>query len=150
MKFLCISCDEQMNLIKTIPPPGEGAGISIIYGCPSCSQQIGMLTNALETQVVGSLGVKIGGDTVEEAAAASDDGLSKCPFGDVVRQMGVGGEAAADEGPPWTDEAFTRLQNIPEFVRPMAKQGIEGYAKSNGYERIDDKVLDEARDVFGM
>ncbi len=148
MKFLCVNCDEQMKLVQTIPPD-QGSGVSIIYGCPSCSNQVGMLTNAMETQVVSSLGVEIGGRTVNEIEGQSGDGLDKCPFGDLVRQMGSEDQSSPDS-PTWTNEAFERLQNIPEFVRPMAKQGIEGYAKSNGYGRIDERVLDEARDVFGM
>ena len=150
MKFLCIGCDEQMKLLQTIPPD-EGSGISVVYGCPSCSNRIGMLTNPWETQVVTSLGVKIGGKTVSqiEADQASDDGLSKCPFSEMVREMG-----AADQprpgGPTWTQEAFQRLQNIPEFVRPMARQGIEKLAADQGYSTIDERVLDEAKEFFGM
>ena len=32
----------------------------------------------------------------------------------------------------------------------MARQGIEHYARSNGYAEIDERVLDEARARFGM
>ena len=147
MKFLCISCDEQMKLLNTVPPE-EGAGISVIYGCARCGARVGMLTNPWETQVVSSLGVRIGGKTVDEAGASGEDPLKGCPFGEVVRQMGT--QPHRDEGPVWTPAASTRLGNIPEFIRPMARQGIEQYAKSHGYERIDEEVLDEAKDAFGM
>jgi hypothetical protein len=42
------------------------------------------------------------------------------------------------------------MQAIPEFVRPMAKTGIEKFAKESGREEITVAVLDEARSRFGM
>jgi hypothetical protein len=53
-------------------------------------------------------------------------------------------------GPIWTAEALSRLEGIPELVRPMARQGIEHYAQSEGYTEIDEKVLAEARSRLGM
>ena len=43
-----------------------------------------------------------------------------------------------------------RLANIPEFVRPMAKTGIEKFARERGVLEVDEKILDAARDFFGM
>lgn len=143
MKFLCLQCDEQMKLVRTGPPDGDGS-LSVFFGCPRCSIQVCLLTNPWETQVVTSLGVKIGrpgGDQEEKAA--------KCPFGDVVREMGLS-ETSRSESPQWTRAALARLENIPEFVRPMARQGIEHFARGKGYRQIDEAVLDEAREQFGM
>ena len=50
----------------------------------------------------------------------------------------------------WTAAAEARLANIPEFVRPMAKTGIEKFARDRGTLEVDEKILDEARDFFGM
>jgi hypothetical protein len=50
----------------------------------------------------------------------------------------------------WTPEATERLSNIPEFARPMAKTGIEKFAKERGLGQIDSKVLEEARAFFDM
>jgi hypothetical protein len=50
----------------------------------------------------------------------------------------------------WTAAAEARLANIPEFVRPMARTGIERFARERGSMEIDDRILDEARDFFGM
>lgn len=141
MKFLCVTCDEPMKL-QTTDSPGGGS-LSVVYACPSCSHQMAMLTNPMETELVNSLGVKIGPDGQQEATA------SKCPFSGVVQEMEATA-AAGDDGVGWTAEALARLENIPDFVRPMAKQGVEHYAKSNGYARIDEQVLDKARDKFGM
>ena len=51
-----------------------------------------------------------------------------------------GGRAAAE----------ARLANIPEFVRPMARTGIERFARERGALEVDEKILDAARDFFGM
>ena len=67
MKFLCVPCDSPMKL-QTVAPP-EGGSLSVVYSCPECGYEMAMLTNAYETQVVQSLGVRIG--PAESAAAAS-------------------------------------------------------------------------------
>ena len=144
MKFLCVSCDEPMKLIATRPP--EGGSLTVMYRCPTCAHEIAMLTNPYETQVVGSLGVEIGGR--EETAEGSG-----CPFSGVVRDLGV--PLFPEEGDPsagvaWTAEAASRLENIPEFARPMAKTGIERFARDRGLAQIDAQVLEQARAFFGM
>ena len=58
--------------------------------------------------------------------------------------------AAESNGPRWTAEALARLDNIPSFVRPMAKQGIEHYARTHGLAEIDEEILEQARGRFGM
>jgi hypothetical protein len=50
----------------------------------------------------------------------------------------------------WTAAAEARLANIPEFVRPMAKTGIEGFAREKGAQEVDETLLDAAREFFGM
>lgn len=138
MKFVCVKCDEQMNLVET-DSDRKGA-LSVLFLCPECDNQVSMLTNPGETQMVNSLGVRIG--------AEASVGESQCPFGEMVREMERTSEEVDIAG--WTKEALRRLNKIPEFVRPMAKQGIEHYAKSKGYSQIDQKVLDEARELYGM
>ena len=59
-------------------------------------------------------------------------------------------ETAQRTGFPWTEQALERLATIPEFVRPMAKTGIEKFARDRGLERVDENILDEAKDYFGM
>jgi DNA-directed RNA polymerase subunit RPC12/RpoP len=138
MKFLCVTCDEPMKL-ETAGPPDQGGSIAAVFACPSCSHRIAMLTNAYETQLVQSLGVKIG------PGAAAEKEAGGCPFPGMIAEM----ETRQDEV-SWTPGALERLGNIPEFVRPMAKQGIEHYARSNGHAVIDDAVMEEARGRFGM
>jgi hypothetical protein len=133
-----MSCDEAMKLINVAPP--DRGSLSVVYRCPSCAHEIAMLTNPYETQVVGSLGVQIG----PEAETAG-----KCPFPGVMQEMGVtlDDPSAAFS---WTAEAADRLANIPEFARPMAKTGIEKFARDRGLAQIDAQVLEEAKDFFGM
>ena len=58
MKFLCVPCDSPMKL-QTVAPPDRGS-LAVVYACPECGYEMAMLTNAYETQVVQSLGVRIG------------------------------------------------------------------------------------------
>ena len=141
MKFLCVSCDEAMKLTEARPP--ERGSLTVVYRCPSCSHEIAMLTNPYETQVVGSLGVQIGGE------ATGAESASKCPFTNVVQEMSAGLEGSSAEI-PWTADATSRLQSIPEFARPMARTGIEKFAKDHGLTQVDARVLDQAKDFFGM
>ena len=151
MKFLCVPCDEPMKLTETKPP--DHGSMTVVYRCPNCDHTIAMLTNPFETEVVSSLGVKIGGKTVPASDSASGD-LSKCPFADVVNEMkqsqAEGSETGDSPAILWTQEALKRLDNIPEFVRPMAVQGIEKMALDMEYSEINEKVLDEAKEFFGM
>jgi hypothetical protein len=119
---------------------GDRGSISLTYACPDCGYEFAMLTNPMETQVVDSLGVKIGGQSSESE--------SKCPFTGMVREMD-GAEPTADRL-NWTSEAETRMAGVPEFVKPMVRAGIEKYAKDRGYARVDEQVLDEAKGFFGM
>lgn len=143
MKFLCVPCDRPMRLSET-PVPDRGS-ISLVYACPDCGYEFAMLTNPLETQLVSSLGVKIGA----EPAAGDAAGSSKCPFTGMVREVTAEGAPAREEF-PWTEQAEARMANVPDFVKPMVRTGIERFAREKGYASVDEKVLDEARHFFGM
>ena len=148
MKFLCVPCDSPMKL-QTVGPPERGS-LSVVYSCPECGYEMAMLTNPFETQLVQSLGVRIGpdGSSPEGARAAG----SNCPF----TAMMPATEAASPEQPAepiavrWTSAAEARLANIPAFVRPMAKTGIEKFARERGTLEVDETILDAAKDFFGM
>ena len=167
MKFLCVDCDEAMAL-RGARGPEEGS-MTVIFGCPSCDREIAMLTNSMETQMVRSLGVKIGGRTVpaepmeivrgslsgqrddllaEEAPApppAAPTG-SKCPFTGVVTEA----YAQKENGIVWSAEAEARLDRIPSFVQPMVRKGIEQHARDHGYQEITADVMNEVKGMFGM
>jgi hypothetical protein len=139
MKFLCVPCDSPMKL-QTVAPPDRGS-LSIVYSCPECGYEMAMLTNAYETQVVQSLGVKIGPDGGAKA--------SGCPFSAMIPSE-LPNSRTPDLPVRWTAAAEARLEKIPEFVRPMAKTGIERFAREQGSLEVDEKILDAARDFFGM
>ena len=146
MKFLCVKCDEPMKLVSTAPP--ERGSLSVVYSCPRCSHEIAMLTNPYETQLVQSLGVRIGPAESPHAGSASAKGdLSGCPFAGMVQEM-ERAEPSAEVA--WTSEAQQRLEKIPEFVRPMARAGIERFAKDRGHDRVDEEIVDQAKEFFGM
>ena len=159
MKFLCVPCDSPMKL-QTVGPP-EGGSLSVVYSCPECGYEMAMLTNPFETQLVQSLGVRIGPDVQGEAVTTSG---SRCPFTAMMPAME--GPGAAERAPTgvgarpvqtgepipvrWTAAAEARLAKVPEFVRPMARTGIERFAREKGSLEVDEKILDEAREFFGM
>src|SRR3954468_19067402 len=173
MKFLCVPCDTPMKL-QTVAPP-EGGSLSVVYSCPECGYEMAMLTNPFETQLVQSLGVRIGpevrassggstGGGAPVADAERSDGNtgtgvptsgSRCPFPAMMagaERAGDNGGSHAGEATPvrWTSGAEARLANIPAFVRPMARTGIERFALERGAQEVDETLLDAAREFFGM
>ena len=77
MKFLCVPCDSPMKL-QTVGPPERGS-LSVVYSCPECGYEMAMLTNAYETQVVQSLGVRIGPESEAEARRARPAPAARSP-----------------------------------------------------------------------
>jgi len=166
MKFLCLDCDQPMKLHST-EGPDEGS-LAVTFRCPECGFRVAMLTNPFETQMVRSLGVKVGGRTVPPepfenvraamtgarpdafagTGGASDTPGPGCPFAAAL------GEPATTTPEPssltWAPEAEARLERIPSFIRAMARRSIERYAESQGHRTVTEAVMDEARSVFGM
>jgi hypothetical protein len=134
--------------LQAVGPPERGS-LSVVYSCPECGYEMAMLTNAYETQVVQSLGVRIGPEL--EAGASSTSG-GRCPFSAMIpgSEQALPSQAADPIPVQWTAAAEARLANIPEFVRPMARTGIERFARERGTLEVDEKILDAARDFFGM
>lgn len=168
MKFLCITCDEAMRLEGT-RGPDEGS-LTVTFGCPRCGHRIALLTNPWETQLVRTLGVKVGGradapapfeqvrSTLArqresafegEASPAKAEAAAEgpgCPFAAMV----AGQESAETDGPAWSPEAEARVERIPDFIRPMARKAIERFAQGRGYRTITLEVMDEAKGLMGM
>lgn len=144
MKFLCVPCDSPMKLHSVGPP--DGGSLSVVYSCPECGYEMAMLTNAYETQIVQSLGVRIGPAPVKAEEA------SGCPFAAMVQKTDEAERYPSTEPAPilWTAAAEARLGKMPEFVRPMARAGIEKFARDKGAAAVDERILDAAREFFGM
>ena len=150
MKFLCVPCDSPMKL-QTVGPPERGS-LSIVYSCPECGYEIAMLTNAYETQAVQSLGVRIGPEKSVSEASETGTSASGCPFAAMIPGTEDAERSKVGEPTPvrWTAAAEARLAKVPEFVRPMARAGIERFARDKGCLEVDETILEAAREFFGM
>ena len=146
MKFLCVDCDRQMAFEER-QLPGDGT-LAATFKCPTCGRVVAMLTNPMETQLVSSLGVEIGGRTVPEQ-----------PLETVRKMVATGRDDAFDEGSgepgagsstTWSAGALERLNRVPGFVRGMVKRIYADYAKERGLAEITPAVMDRARAELGL
>ncbi len=192
MKFVCLKCETYMNFEK-VEKPAEGS-LGVFFGCPSCGAKFSMVTNPGETQMVSSLGVKLGGRTTvaepfemtrgtlkEEALAGSGqmgDYLNEkiqggqpvspgtaaassakagekagggCPFSAMVAEMGLTSGAKTSNGGAaiseitWSADAKEKLERLPAFVKPMVQSSVEAYARKQGYSIINLQVMDDSK-----
>ena len=190
MKFVCLNCETYMNFEK-VEKPGEGT-LGVFFGCPSCNAKFSMVTNPGETQMVSSLGVKLGGRTVaaepfemtrgtlkDEATAGTgqmteylnekiqggqpaaitaattatpgEKSSGGCPFSAMVAEMGLtsgskpGDAGAATTGFAWSADAKEKLDRLPSFVKPMVQSSVEAFARKQGYQTITLQVMDDSK-----
>ena len=172
MKFLCIPCDHVMEFAER-QLPGDGT-LAAVFACPSCGREIAMLTNPMETQLVSSLGVKIGGrevpeqplelvrsglaggreDVFAEPEGASAASAARVGAPGTAEAAGATSTMAAATDPDtrvtWTPEALDRLDKVPRFVRGMVKRIYTDYAKENGVGSVTTEVMDRARSDLGL
>src|SRR2546422_6204368 len=102
MKFLCVECDQQMAFGER-QLPGDGT-LAATFKCPKCDRVVAMLTNPMETQLVSSLGVEIGGGT----------GPAQ-PVGMVCAELVAG-------GPAWSEDAHGRISRLPTLLGRLGKE----------------------------
>lgn len=191
MKFVCLNCETYMNFEK-VEKPGEGS-LGVFFGCPSCGAKFSMVTNPGETQMVSSLGVKLGGRSAaaepfemtrgtlkDEALAgagqmgaylnekiqggqpvsaasaspakAGEKASGGCPFSAMVAEMGLttggkagNGTASASSDFTWTVDAKEKLDRLPAFVKPMVQGSVEAYARKHGFKTITLQVMDDSK-----
>ena len=163
MKFLCLDCDNVMDFAER-QIPGDGT-LAAVFKCGSCGREMAMLTNPMETQLVSSLGVKIGGREVPtqpmELARTSLDGGRDDAFAlseDIPRGSGevVSGSEGASPGRAaggrivWSSEAMGRLERVPSFVRGMVKRIYTDWARERGVSEITPEIMDRARTELGL
>jgi len=164
VKFLCVECDEVMDFAER-QLPGDGT-MAAVFACGSCGREMAMLTNPMETRLVSSMGVKVGGRSVPEqpmeltrtnlegarpeafeegghdsAPATEDAGAAPAP----PRSAGTGAQ-----GPTWSTEATERLQRVPRFVRGMVKRIYTDWARERGIATITPEIMDRARSDLGL
>jgi len=171
MKFLCIKCNNFMDYESK--EQVDTLRLGITFACTQCGYKVAMVTNPGETQLVSGLGVKIGGRTVPaepmeftrealkpegQSTATMTADMGKCPFpamlaGSAFKDSGIAAGLSGASSEPavrWTENAEKRLQNVPSFVRSLARAGIEQYARDNGFAEVNDRVMDEYREKVGM
>ena len=145
MKFLCIECDAQMTFEER-QQPGDGT-FAASFTCPTCKRRVAMLANPMETQLVGALGVKIGGRELDEQPL------------ELVRGSMVGKPDAFIDAefpqrkaarPRWSPEGEERLARVPSFVRGMVMKIYTEYAVERGITEITPAIMDTARSDLGL
>jgi uncharacterized protein YlaI len=147
MKFLCLECDSQLAFTER-QQPGDGT-FAAAFVCPSCGRRIALLANPMETQLVSSLGVRIGGSELDAApmeltrsAAVVRDGA--------FEEAGAPVDAGSSLRPRWSADAQTRLGQVPRFVRGMVKKIYGDFAAEHGIAEITPEVMDRARTELGL
>ncbi|HLB38501.1 MAG TPA: PCP reductase family protein [Gemmatimonadales bacterium] len=154
MKFLCIGCNEAM-VFSERQEPGDGT-FAAGFACPKCGHAIALLANPMETQLVGALGVKIGGRTLDQAPLEFVRSKMVGQDGAFVDQGAHtdSGQRTADSDSPgkpqWSSEAQARLERVPGFVRGMVKRIYTDYAVERRIAEITPDVMDRARAELGL
>jgi anti-sigma factor RsiW len=147
LKFLCVECDRQMGFAER-ELPGDGT-LAAVFTCPACRRQVAMLTNPMETQLVASLGVKIGGRTLAEQPmelvrtaleGGRDDAFAEAPPARAAGRAPLSWDAAARE----------RLDRVPAFVRGMVMRIYTDYAAEHGIAVMTPDLMDQARRELGL
>ena len=72
----------------------------------------------------------------------------KSGFATVTLQVMDDSKNSSTEGIQWTPEAQQRLDNIPDFIRPMARREIERLVKERGGSEITAEIMEEAKEKF--
>jgi hypothetical protein len=146
MKFLCVECDRVMAFAER-QLPGDGT-LAAVFTCPGCNREMAMLTNPMETQLVSSLGIQIGGRTVPEQPME----MTRSSLQDTREEVFVETEntAAPVARVAWDPDAIDRLGRVPNFVRGMVKRIYTDWAKENGVATITPAVMDRARTELGL
>ncbi len=163
MKFLCVDCDNVMEFAER-QIPGDGT-LAAVFTCGSCGREMAMLTNPMETQLVSSMGVKIGGREVptqpmelartsleggREGAFALSEDIPLASGEPAIRGEGVSAAEAAGGPVVWTAEAAGRLERVPSFVRGMVKRIYTDWAREKGISEITPDIMDRARTELGL
>jgi len=169
MKFVCLNCETYMSLEK-VEKPGEGS-LGVFFGCPSCNAKFSMVTNAGETNMMNSLGLKLNAktETPDPMVASLADKMQKaqpaamaaatpaktgektgsgCPFSAMVAEMGLTNSGKPANGGSeftWTADAKEKLDRLPAFVKPMVQGSVEVYARKQGFKTITLQVMDDSK-----
>lgn len=148
MKFLCMPCDAVMEFAER-QLPGDGT-MAAVFVCPGCNREMALLTNPMETQLVSGLGVKVGGRTVPQQPLELTLGALADGRADTLAGSDADAPPATQRRVEWSDEANTRLAQVPSFVRGMVKRIYTDYAREHGIEIMTPATMDRARSDLGL
>jgi len=158
MKFLCLECDDVM-VFGQRQLPGDGT-LTVVFSCGGCGREIAMLTNPMETQLVTSLGIEIGGRTVPVQPFQQTRTTLETPradaFDEVMPPVDESETSRTENTPPtssevtWSQEATDRLGRVPSFVRGMVKRIYADYARERDIPVVTPVVMDQARTDLGL
>jgi hypothetical protein len=112
--------------------------MSLAFQCPECGHEIVMQTNSGETQLVQSLGVRIGSPKV-----------SVPPLAGLRAHLSAVHPDALDEDPAfaphWTAAAEARLEQHSQFLQPLIRKANIDYARRQGLREITPEVMDACK-----
>jgi hypothetical protein len=164
--FACAACGNRMAMLTNPSETQLVRALDVrIGGRSSPAEPMEFVRSMLAS------GREFGLDGATPSGAASGTAsASRCPFSAMAnlaaqrpgtdgepgnRGIGESGQSEQPSGTPefqiaWSPEAARRLERVPEFIRPMIRQGIEQFAAQRGYRRITEDVMAEARGALGM
>jgi hypothetical protein len=147
MKFLCLECDAQLTFTER-RQPGDGT-FAAAFVCPACGRRIALLANPMETQLVSSLGVRIGGRELDPAPMELTRAVTVLRD-DAFLEVRATDDTAHATRPVWSPDAQARLGQVPRFVRGMVKRIYGDFAVERGIAEITPDVMDRARTELGL
>ena len=122
----------EMGLTSSGKPADGGSSPSAFTWTPDAQEKLDRLPAFVKPMVQGS---------VETYAR-------KQGFKTITLQVMEDSKNDSASGMAWSREAEQRLENIPDFIRPMARKEVERLAKERGVSTITAQVMDEAKDKF--
>ena len=122
----------EMGLTAGGKPANGGSAESEFAWTPEAKEKLDRLPAFVKPMVQGS---------VETYAR-------KQGFKTITLQVMDDSKNDSPDGMTWSREAEQRLENIPDFIRPMARKEVERLAKERGASTITAQVMDEAKDKF--
>jgi hypothetical protein len=138
--------------------PGDGT-FAAAFTCATCGHTIALLANPMESQLVRSLGVEIGGRTLDpepmrlvrdNVAGRADAFVEQSFHPQSTPRKAQSPEPPTPHAPTWSPEAIDRLARVPSFVRGMVRKLYAEYAAERAIAEITPEVMDRARTDLGL
>jgi len=122
----------EMGLTSSGKPDHAGAVTSDFAWSPDAKEKLDRLPSFVKPMVQSSV----------EAFAR------KQGYQTITLQVMDDSKNDSSNGVAWTPEAEKRLENIPDFIRPMARKEVERVAKERGMATITAQIMDDVKEKF--